>query len=100
MLLSSDGRLTVNDLSHCVVSAQFEEAAHEELKATTAWSLSDRVARTERQMLDEALAANNQKRTATAKALGLSRVGLYKKMRKYGMLDVQKEAIEETVGAS
>ena len=91
VLLSSEGRLTINDLSQCVVSAQFEEAAEEERKATTEWSLSDRVARSEREMLEEALRANNYKRTATAKSLGLSRVGLYKKMRKYGMLDSQRE---------
>jgi DNA-binding NtrC family response regulator len=91
VLLSSDARLTVNDLSHVVISAQFEEAAKQEQKATTEWSLSDRIARSERQMLDEALSAHNQKRTVTAKALGLSRVGLYKKMKKYGMLDSQKE---------
>lgn len=91
VLLSSDERLTVNDLSHGVIAAQFEETVHEEKATTSEWSLSDRVARTERQMLDEALRANNHKRTATAKALGLSRVGLYKKMRKYGMLDNQNE---------
>lgn len=94
VLLSSEGRLTVNDLSQCVVSAQFEEAAEEQRQATSEWSLSDRVARTEKSMLEEALRANNYKRTATAKALGLSRVGLYKKMRKYGMLESQ------TVGAA
>lgn len=92
VLLSTGGRLTVNDLSHAVIAAQFEESAPEEQETTAAWSLSDRVARTERQMLDEALRAHNHKRTATAKALGLSRVGLYKKMRKYGMLDNQNEA--------
>lgn len=91
VLLSSDGRLTVNDLSHTVINAQFEEAARQEQKAATEWSLSDRVARSERQMLDEALSAHNFKRTATAKALGLSRVGLYKKMKKYGMLDNQRD---------
>ena len=91
VLLSTDGRLTINDLSHAIISAQFDEEAKDEQKAAAEWSLSDRVARSEQQMLDEALRANNYKRTATAKALGLSRVGLYKKMRKYGMLDNQKE---------
>lgn len=91
VLLSADGRLTINDLSHTVINAQFDDDSKDEQNAATEWSLSDRVARSEQKMLDEALRANNFKRTATAKALGLSRVGLYKKMRKYGMLDNQKE---------
>ena len=37
------------------------------------------------------LADKGDKRAATARALGISRVGLYKKMRKYGMLDATKE---------
>ena len=36
-------------------------------------------------MIEQALRENGQNRTATAKALGLSRVGLYKKMKKLGM---------------
>ena len=40
----------------------------------------------ERAMLEWALEENNQNRTATARALGISRVGLYKKMKKHGMI--------------
>ena len=49
-------------------------------------NLSERVAQSEREILEQALAANNQNRTATARALGMSRVGLYKKLKKYGMV--------------
>ena len=48
--------------------------------------LSDQVADREREILMEALRAHNFKRTAAARFLGISRVGLYKKMRKYGLL--------------
>lgn len=50
-------------------------------------SLAEQVASSEREILEEALKANGFRRTATAKALGISRVGLYKKMKRYGMLD-------------
>jgi DNA-binding NtrC family response regulator len=46
----------------------------------------ERLASSEREILEKALREHNDNRTATAKALGLSRVGLYKKMKKYGMI--------------
>jgi DNA-binding NtrC family response regulator len=49
-------------------------------------TLLERVAANERALLEHSLRENNFNRTATAKALGLSRVGLYKKMSKYGMI--------------
>ncbi len=44
---------------------------------------------TERQVIVRALSANGQNRSRTAAALGISRVTLYKKMRAYGLLDVE-----------
>lgn len=88
VLLCTDASLTVNDLSPAVIEAQFrKEEKQPSARPDTEWSLADRVARSERQILEEALAANGYKRAATAKALGLSRVGLYKKMRKFGMVE-------------
>ena len=52
-------------------------------------TLFDRVADNERGILEQALRENNFKRTATAEALGISRVGLYKKMKKYNLLDLK-----------
>jgi DNA-binding NtrC family response regulator len=46
----------------------------------------ERLASSEREILEQALREHDNNRTATAKALGLSRVGLYKKMKKYGMI--------------
>ncbi|MAG93363.1 MAG: sigma-54-dependent Fis family transcriptional regulator [Planctomycetaceae bacterium] len=48
-------------------------------------SLGNQVATTERDIIAEMLVSNNQSRTKTAKALGISRVTLYNKMKKYGM---------------
>ncbi len=48
--------------------------------------LTERVAHSERAMLEEALRKHNNNRTATASALGLSRVGLYKKLKRHGMV--------------
>lgn len=41
----------------------------------------------ERTMIQRTLAENNNSRTRTARELGISRVTLYKKMRKYGLLE-------------
>ena len=54
----------------------------------------ERVAQSEKEMLREALEANGNNRTQTAKALGISRVGLYKKLRRLGLID------DETVADS
>ncbi len=47
--------------------------------------LVERVSRSEREILEEALRANNFRRAATARSLGISRVGLYKKLKKHGL---------------
>ncbi|MCH8922474.1 MAG: sigma-54-dependent Fis family transcriptional regulator [Planctomycetes bacterium] len=52
-------------------------------------TIFDRMADNERGILEQALRENNFKRTATAEALGISRVGLYKKMKKYDLLDLK-----------
>ena len=53
-------------------------------------TLADQVASSEKHLLLKSLTENGYRKTATAKALGISRVGLYKKMRKYGMLESSK----------
>ena len=49
-------------------------------------SLGRQVALTEKEIIEQALYKNNFSRTNTAKDLGISRVTLYNKMKKYGML--------------
>lgn len=85
VLFCQNHELTPNDLAPAVQHAQHDEHP----VPAQPDSLSERVALNEQEILREALEANNFKRTATAEALGISRVGLYKKMRKYGMLDVK-----------
>ncbi len=89
-----------NHIRRSVLFAQNEELTSADLtahvqqaiaKGTTtaqkAETLAEMVAENEQELLERALEANDYKRTATANALGISRVGLYKKMRKYGMLE-------------
>jgi len=47
--------------------------------------LSEQIASTEKDIIEQALYNNNFSRTNTAKELGISRVTLYNKMKKYGM---------------
>ena len=44
------------------------------------------VAITEKDIIEQALSRNNFSRTITARELGISRVTLYNKMRKYQMM--------------
>lgn len=48
-------------------------------------SLNEQVAMTEREIIEQTLFKNNYSRTATARELGISRVTLYNKMKKYGL---------------
>lgn len=88
VLFCQTGELTPQDLAMNLLqeSQQNAEAAKEEPNGT----LWEKVAKTEREILEEALKANDSNRTATARALGISRVGLYKKMKKYGMIKSRK----------
>jgi DNA-binding NtrC family response regulator len=52
----------------------------------TGRSLERQVALTEKEIIEQALFKNNFSRTRTAKDLGISRVTLYNKMKKYEML--------------
>jgi len=88
VLFAENGVLTVNDLSHKVIQAQFESTEDgTEAVLNGKRTLADQVARNERDLLVQALEANGDNRTKTAKALGISRVGLYKKLKKHGLTD-------------
>ena len=50
-------------------------------------TLQDALAAPEKQIILAALRANNFNRNATAAQLDINRTTLYKKMRKYGLLD-------------
>ena len=83
VLFCDHEELSVNDLSPAVLRAQHE--ANSQPAVEHGWSLADRIAVSERELVEQALKANGHNRTRTAKALGISRVGLYKKLRRLGL---------------
>ena len=83
VLFCDHEELSLNDLSPAVLRAQHE--ADSQPAVEHGWSLADRIAVSERELVEQALKANGHNRTRTAKALGISRVGLYKKLRRLGL---------------
>jgi len=91
VLFCENGILTVNDIAPKVLQAQFTDPGNDDVACSRrSWTLADRVALNERDLLEQALKENGQNRTRTAKALGLSRVGLYKKLRRLGLMTDSK----------
>jgi len=74
-------RITVSDLSPHVAGES--EAAFTTLEDPDSLSLRPRVERLERALLREALSRSGGNQTRAAEALGLSRFGLQKKLRRY-----------------
>jgi len=89
VLFSHNGQLTPTDLAPNILEAT-EHGPVEKRTLRSGNTLSERVASTEHELLVKALEEHGHNRTATAKALGISRVGLYKKMKKYGMLEPKR----------
>lgn len=89
-----DGRLTAAHLPAHVVMCQAGPGNDgrqmndmgDTADRTGAPSLGAQVALSEREIIEQTLFKNNNSRTSTAKALGISRVTLYNKMKKYGMM--------------
>ncbi|MEX0700582.1 MAG: sigma-54 dependent transcriptional regulator [Planctomycetales bacterium] len=84
VLFSLDGRLTRSDLNSTVLDGGPSPYAR---RCPPNTSLADQVALTEQQILLQALRENDFNRTATARKLGLSRVGLYKKLHKHDLME-------------
>jgi DNA-binding NtrC family response regulator len=90
VLFSENGCLKAADLSSKITQVQFDELDQfSELDETK--SLATQVARGEKDLLVQALHANGNNRTQTAKSLGISRVGLYKKLRRHGLVEVAQD---------
>lgn len=96
VLFCNNEELTVNDLPHKVIKSQFAPTVVRKPPEST-WKLVERVAQSEKEMLKHALAANGNNRTQTARSLGISRVGLYKKLRRLGLID--DESVDEPLSA-
>jgi DNA-binding NtrC family response regulator len=92
VLFCENGDLNATDLSE---SVRRPSSAKRDLASTSPQpvSLSERLAKGEREIIEDALRAHNGNRTKTARSLGMSRVGLYKKMRKHGMLETAKTSL-------
>ena len=90
VIYSNDGKLTVDTLPPNIV----EGAAGPSNNASVASffsgkrgaSLGNRIELTEKDIIEQALMDNSFNRTKTAKQLGISRVTLYNKMKKYDMM--------------
>lgn len=97
VLFSNQGELTSNEFSPNLLQESMtivENRSPLPLESTT---LADQVAMNEKHLLQKSLSENGYRKTATAKALGISRVGLYKKMRKYGMLAPKKSSVQNNL---
>ncbi len=90
VLFCEGDELTLSDLSDSITRSNFEPNGHVK-DVARGWTLADRIACSERELLEQALKANGNNRTRTARALGISRVGLYKKLRRLGMVDTREE---------
>lgn len=84
VLLCEGGTLRREDLSKEVLVGEGDGLNPED--AHNGRSLAERIADYERGILEEELRRHNHSRTETAGSLGISRVGLYKKMKKHGIL--------------
>lgn len=90
VLFSNNGELTTHEFSPNLFQEDQVLSQQSQILSQEKKTLADQVALSEKHLLLKSLSENGFRKTATAKALGISRVGLYKKMRKYGMLDSSK----------
>lgn len=87
VLFSQNGTLTADCLAidrSLTIDAQ--EAREKAALSGGGWSLTHRMASSEKEILEETLRAHNNNRAATARALGISRTALYKKLHRLGLI--------------
>lgn len=89
VIYSREGMLTAAHLPSHVVNGVAGPTSDPSVRLpeprTDESTLGQQIALTERDIIEHALFKNNFSRTNTAKDLGISRVTLYNKMKKYGM---------------
>jgi len=90
VIYSRDGRLTADTLPPHIISGTAGPANDPGvsmlLDGSTESTLENRIELTEKNIIEQALLDNSFRRTRTAKQLGISRVTLYNKMKKYDMI--------------
>jgi DNA-binding NtrC family response regulator len=89
VLVSPGHRLEVQHLPQAVQ----DQSAAAGTRRPTEPSLIDNRQTFERGIIQQALASSNYNRVRAASALGISRVTLYKKMKKYGLMAEQRQAV-------
>ena len=94
VLFCMDGVLTPSLLSPDVISEAQDNMARM-LGATVEVGLSGEIAKTEQEAIEEMLRLHDFNRAAAARALGISRVTLYNKIRKYRIRIKDKRAVIE-----
>ncbi|MCA9014219.1 MAG: sigma-54-dependent Fis family transcriptional regulator [Planctomycetaceae bacterium] len=99
VLFASHGELTTDEFSPEILQETMSLSENRLRSAQECKTLADQVAMNEIHLLQKSLSENGYRKTATAKALGISRVGLYKKMRKYGMLEQKKPVAQNKLHA-
>ncbi|QDU09346.1 Nif-specific regulatory protein [Gimesia aquarii] len=97
VLFSDQGELTTDEFSPNILQESLSSVRNGFQITQEPTTLADQVAMSEKHLLQKSLSENGYRKTATAKALGISRVGLYKKMRKYGMLETKKPATPQNL---
>jgi len=85
VLFSREGLVSPEALSLELLE-EVAETQHDFEPATERSALAERVALTERQTIERMLQDQNNNRAATARALGISRVTLYNKLKKFRMM--------------
>ncbi|MCL4206052.1 MAG: sigma-54 dependent transcriptional regulator [Pirellulaceae bacterium] len=101
VLLSKDGILTPDSLSLDLRNEGRNQSGngngngngngHAKLTSRSpGWNLSRRLANSEREFLVETLKAHSNNRAATARALGISRTALYKKLHRFGLVEADE----------
>lgn len=90
VIYSNEGHLTKETLPPNIVSGATGPASDPSVASffggRTGKSLGNRIEFTEKDIIEQALQTNSFSRTKTARHLGISRVTLYNKMKKYGMM--------------
>lgn len=98
VLFCHEGELTPNDLApslHDATAIAEPLETPTPVAAVTNGTLEQRMESAEREIVAATLQAHNFKRGITADALGISRVALYKKMKKYALLNEGKRKTKE-----
>jgi transcriptional regulator with PAS, ATPase and Fis domain len=90
VIYSQNGRMTVDTLpthvSEGTAGPGNDPSVAAFFSVRRGESLENRIELTEKDIIEQALLSNNFSRTNTARHLGISRVTLYNKMRKYGIM--------------